>query len=125
MLPRALDARGPFAWFTADEIYGQARYLRAWLEEWGVSYVVAPAETTSSLSTAPDIVDLAPTVAERHLAVGRVRGRPGRGWSPALTRNACTGWRAAQPKPRGSTGKAHTLKEEMCTTFDIEIAPRR
>ena len=41
MLQRALDARVPFAWFTADEIYGQAKFLRAWLEERGVSYVMA------------------------------------------------------------------------------------
>jgi SRSO17 transposase len=41
MLQRALDAGMPFAWFTADEVYGQAKYLRSWLEERGVSYVVA------------------------------------------------------------------------------------
>ena len=41
MLQRALDAGVPFAWFTADEIYGQAKFLRAWLEERGVSYVMA------------------------------------------------------------------------------------
>jgi len=41
MVQRALDARVPFAWFTADEIYGQAKYLRAWLEERDVSYVMA------------------------------------------------------------------------------------
>ncbi len=41
MLARALDAGVPFAWFTADEVYGQAKYLRAWLEDHGVSYVMA------------------------------------------------------------------------------------
>jgi SRSO17 transposase len=41
LLQRALDAGVPFAWFTADEAYGQAKYLRAWLEERDVSYVVA------------------------------------------------------------------------------------
>jgi SRSO17 transposase len=41
MIARALDAGVPFAWFTADEIYGQAKYLRAWLEDHGVSYVMA------------------------------------------------------------------------------------
>jgi SRSO17 transposase len=33
MLSRALDARVPFAWFTADEVYGQAKFLHLWLEE--------------------------------------------------------------------------------------------
>ena len=41
MISRALEAGVPFAWFTADEAYGQAKWLQAWLEERGVSYVMA------------------------------------------------------------------------------------
>jgi SRSO17 transposase len=41
MISRALEAGAPFAWFTADEAYGQAKWLQAWLEERGVSYVMA------------------------------------------------------------------------------------
>src|SRR5215471_11327322 len=41
MLARALDAGVPFAWFTADEVYGQAKYLRTWLEDRDVAYVMA------------------------------------------------------------------------------------
>jgi len=41
MIARALAAGVPFAWFTADEAYGQAKFLRAWLEERQVSYVMA------------------------------------------------------------------------------------
>ena len=41
MISRAIEAGVPFAWFTADEVYGQAKYLRAWLEERDVFYVVA------------------------------------------------------------------------------------
>ncbi len=41
MLARALQAGVPFAWFTADEVYGQAKFLHAWLEERDVSYVLA------------------------------------------------------------------------------------
>lgn len=41
MLGRALDAGVPFAWFTADEAYGQAGYLRQWLESRDVAYVLA------------------------------------------------------------------------------------
>src|ERR1700745_3778109 len=33
MIARAVAAGVPFAWFTADETYGQAKYLQAWLEE--------------------------------------------------------------------------------------------
>ena len=41
MLSRAIQAGVPFAWFTADEVYGQAKYLQAWLEKQDVSYVLA------------------------------------------------------------------------------------
>jgi SRSO17 transposase len=41
MLARALEAKVPFGWFTADEVYGQAPYLRDWLEDRDVSYVMA------------------------------------------------------------------------------------
>jgi SRSO17 transposase len=41
MISRAITAGVPFAWFTADETYGQAKYLQAWLEGQDVSYVMA------------------------------------------------------------------------------------
>jgi SRSO17 transposase len=41
MLQRVLDAGVPFAWFTADEVYGQVKYLRVWLEEHDIFHVVA------------------------------------------------------------------------------------
>ena len=41
MIARAIAAGVPFAWFTADETYGQAKWLQAWLEERDVSYVMA------------------------------------------------------------------------------------
>jgi SRSO17 transposase len=41
MLARAVEAGVPFAWFTADEVYGQAPYLRDWLEDRDVFYVLA------------------------------------------------------------------------------------
>jgi SRSO17 transposase len=41
MLARLLEAGVPFAWFTADEAYGQVRALRQWLEEHDVHYVMA------------------------------------------------------------------------------------
>jgi SRSO17 transposase len=41
MVARALAAGVPFAWFTADEAYGQVKALRVWLEQRGVAHVVA------------------------------------------------------------------------------------
>jgi SRSO17 transposase len=40
MLQRVLDAGVPFGWFTADEAYGHAGYLRVWLQEHHIRHVV-------------------------------------------------------------------------------------
>lgn len=55
MLERALAAGVPFSWFTADEAYGQAGYLREWLENRDVSYAVAT-RCDHQLTTCPDRV---------------------------------------------------------------------
>ncbi|WP_344394146.1 IS701 family transposase, partial [Streptomyces vastus] len=41
MLERAVQAGVPFSYFLADEVYGQSRVLRAWLEEHRIRYVLA------------------------------------------------------------------------------------
>lgn len=41
MVERAVRAGVPFTYFLADEVYGQARALRAWLEEQRIRYVLA------------------------------------------------------------------------------------
>jgi SRSO17 transposase len=41
MIGRAVKAGVPFAWFAADEVYGQNPKLRAWLEKEKIAYVVA------------------------------------------------------------------------------------
>jgi SRSO17 transposase len=51
MLERALDAGVPAAWVTADEVYGGDPALRRWLEDRGVSYVLA-VKGTEPLGTA-------------------------------------------------------------------------
>jgi SRSO17 transposase len=52
MLQRAFDARVPFAWVTADEAYGQAKYLRVWLEERDVFHVLAIRCSDTLITTA-------------------------------------------------------------------------
>src|SRR3569833_137292 len=51
MLARAFDARVPFAWVTADEAYGQVKYLRVWLEERGAAYVLATRRNDTLITT--------------------------------------------------------------------------
>ena len=46
MIARALDARVPFAWFAADEEFGQNPGLRAFLEERKIPYVMAIPKNT-------------------------------------------------------------------------------
>jgi SRSO17 transposase len=41
MLARAVEAGVPFAWFTADEAYGQNPGLRTWCEQQDIAYVMA------------------------------------------------------------------------------------
>jgi SRSO17 transposase len=46
MIGRALRARVPFAWFTADEEFGQNPGLRTYLEDDAISYVMAVPKNT-------------------------------------------------------------------------------
>jgi SRSO17 transposase len=46
MLERAMDAGVPFSWVTADEAYGQVKYLRVWLEERTPPMCWPPSATT-------------------------------------------------------------------------------
>ena len=41
IIARAVAAGVPFAWVTADEAYGHAKWLRAWLEGQDIWYVMA------------------------------------------------------------------------------------
>jgi SRSO17 transposase len=58
MLERAITSGVPFRWVTADEAYGQVKYLRFWLEQQDAAYVLAtkrndtlvPAETGFALA---------------------------------------------------------------------------
>ena len=70
MIGRMIALGLPFAWFTADEAYGDNGKLREWLEEQQVSYVVA----VSCDHLVP--AGAGKTIRADHLAA-RV---PGRGW---------------------------------------------
>ncbi|MFD7283924.1 IS701 family transposase [Streptomyces sp. NPDC059862] len=51
MLQRAIDARVPFAWATADEAYGQVKHFRVRLEERQIAYVLATKVNDTVLTT--------------------------------------------------------------------------
>jgi SRSO17 transposase len=76
MLERALAAGIPFAWFTADEAYGQAGYLRYWLEEHDVFYVMATrcdqqvATRAERVARVDELIGELPASAWQRLSVG-------------------------------------------------------
>jgi SRSO17 transposase len=69
MITRALDARVPAAWVTADEVYGACPALRAELEARGVGYVLAVARNHP-----------VPVAGAIHRADALLRQVPARAW---------------------------------------------
>ena len=74
MLARAIAAGVPFARFTADEIYGQAKYLQAWLEDLDMSYMMAI--RCSDTLTVPEGEQRADALIAAVPGRGRVAARP-------------------------------------------------
>jgi SRSO17 transposase len=54
MLERAFTARVPFSWVSADEAYGQVKYLRVWLEQHDASYVLATKRNDTLITAGPE-----------------------------------------------------------------------
>ena len=69
MVERAVAAGVPFAWFTADEAYGQNPGLRDWLEEQAICYVMAV-----------PVSEPCPTAAGKIRADALAARVPARGW---------------------------------------------
>jgi SRSO17 transposase len=76
MLARAMDAGVPFGWVTADEAYGQAKYLRVWLETRDAAYVLATrcSDTVITIAgaqrRADELVAALPSRAWRRISAG-------------------------------------------------------
>jgi SRSO17 transposase len=117
MLERAMIARVPFAWVTADEAYGQVKYLRVWLEERDVAYVLATKCNDTLITTdavqrpAQDMIAELPARAWRRLSVGAGAHGPRRyDWARVPIRIL---WRA---------GRGHWLLARRSITDPSEIA---
>ncbi len=76
MIARALDAGVPFSWITADEAYGQVKYLRAWLEANDAWHVLATKRNDMMITIdggerrADELIAGLPARAWRRLSVG-------------------------------------------------------
>ncbi|WP_091619324.1 IS701 family transposase [Amycolatopsis saalfeldensis] len=76
MLARAFEAGVPFGWVTADEAYGQVKYLRLWLEAHDAAHVLATKVNDTLVTTggrearADELIAGLPARAWRRLSVG-------------------------------------------------------
>lgn len=76
MIERAVAAKVPFAWITGDEIYGDDRRLRVWLEQSDLHFVLAVASnqhvwrTDFRQSTVSQLVESTPELAWQTLSAG-------------------------------------------------------
>jgi SRSO17 transposase len=112
MIERALDAGVPCRWVTADEAYGQVKYLRVWLEARDLFHVLATRRdddiiTEAGTGRADEVIGELPARSWRRLSVGagshgpreydwarvpiRIAWRPGRGHWLLARRSISTG----------------------------------
>jgi SRSO17 transposase len=116
MISRAIEAGVPFAWFTADEAYGQAKYLQAWLEDQDVCYVVAircsdTFTTSAGEQRADALIAAAPSQAWQRLSAGAgAHGPREYHWARIPVR---AGWRP---------GRGHWLLARRSISGPAEIA---
>ena len=117
MLARAFDAGVPFGWVTADEAYGQVKYLRVWLEEHDAAYVVSTKVNDTLITTngrevrADALIAALPARAWRRLSAGAgAHGPRTYDWARLPIR---IGWRA---------GRGHWLLARRSIIKPTEIA---
>ena len=116
MIARAIAANVPFAWFTADEVYGQAKWLQAWLEEHDVSYVMAVRRSDTLTTSAGEqradalIAALAPQAWQRISAGAGAHGPREFHWARVAVR---PGW---------ERGRGHWVLARRSLADPAEIA---
>jgi SRSO17 transposase len=103
MISRALAAGVPFAWFTADEVYGQAKWLQAWLEDHDVCYVMAIRRS-----------DTLTTAAGERRADALIAAVPARAWQKISAGAGARGpreyhWARVPVRPGGKRGRGYWL----------------
>lgn len=127
MLARAFTARVPFAWVTADEAYGQVKYLRIWLEEHDASYVLATRRVDllntgeGGQATAEDLIAGLPAQSWGRLSVGAgAHGPREYDWARVAIAPDTT---ARDPQPRTrKPGRGHWLLARRSRRDPTEIA---
>ena len=116
MIARAVAAGVPFAWFTADEAYGQAKWLQSWLEDQDIWYVVA-IRCSDTLTTAEG---------ERR-ADALIAAVPSRSWQKISAGAGAHGpreyhWARVSVRPGGKRGRSRWLLARRSLTSPDEIS---
>jgi len=116
MIERALAVGVPFGWLTADEAYGQVKYLRVWLEARDVFHVLAT-KCNDTVVTA-DFAD-----ARVDALIAAV---PGRGWRRRSCGNGAHGpriydWARVPIRPVHAPSRGHWVLARRSIS-DGEIA---
>ncbi|MEV0358144.1 IS701 family transposase [Nocardia sp. NPDC050697] len=117
MVERALAANVPFRWFTADEAYGQVKYLRFWLEQHDVAHVLAT-RRNDTLST---------TGLGQARADELVAALPGRAWQRISAGAGAHGprdydWARVRIRPWWAPGRGNWLLARRSITDPDQIA---
>jgi SRSO17 transposase len=117
MLTGALDAGVPFAWVTADEVYGQAGYLRDWLEDHDAGYVLA-IRSIDRVNTTDD---------DRVVAAEAIAALPGRAWRRLSVGAGAHGpreydWARIPIRTAWRAGRGHWLLARRSLNDPTEIA---
>src|SRR5436190_12485470 len=117
MLQRAIDAGVPFGWVTADEAYGQVKYLRVWLEERDIPYVLATRRNDDMITT-----DWGNARADDLIA-----GLPAKAWSRISAGAGAHGpreydWARLPVRVEWAAGRGHWLLARRSITDPTEIA---
>ena len=116
MIARAVAAGVPFAWFTADEAYGQAKWLQAWLEEQDIWYV-----------TAIRCSDTLTTPGGERRADALIAAVPSRAWQKISAGAGAHGpreyhWARVPVRPGWERGRGHWLLARRSLADPGEIA---
>jgi len=117
MLHRAFDASVPFSRVTADEAYGQVKYLRVWLEQHDCSYLLATrcdddvVTIDAHTRRVDELIAALPAKARRRLSVGAgAHGPRDYDWARLPIRVAWT------------PGRGHWLLARRSISYSSEIA---
>jgi SRSO17 transposase len=116
MIARAVAAGLPFAWFTADEAYGQAKWLQDWLEDQDIWYVMAI--RCSDTLTTPE---------GEHRADALIAAVPSRAWQKISAGAGAHGprefgWARIPVRSSGRRGRGYWLLARRSLAGPEEIA---